>query len=212
MRVPVQRILERRFEAVPLGRVSGSRLSGSSASSWSRAARGYDPIGLIIPLRPSVVPTSAPRSRSATSVRSVASRFSLDLEVFPTNRASRIIRSGCVLLRDCSSFRVLHLFKATDQRRGGLSSGFVPFDGSGSERFAFGCHASRLGTHRVSRPSRRLSSAPSLPGLFRPGPPLGFSPSGPVPSVDRSSLSALACLRGVDVGVVNVPNASPSRP
>jgi len=46
-------------------------------------------------------------------------------------------------------------------------------------------------------PLDALSPPPDLPGVFHPGPSLGFYPSGLLLPEDRGGLSAVACLHGV---------------
>lgn len=71
-----------------------------------------------------------------------------------------------------------------------LSAGSVPFDGSGS------CGIASAATPRPRRPGfpdphDAFVSASNLPGVFHPGPSLGFSPSGLLPRFgSRASLDA----------------------
>lgn len=79
--------------------------------------------------------------------------------------------------------------------------GFLPL-----RRFRFEATCVRLPRLTLRHPQGFSTlSAPSSPlrasrRLFHPGPPVGFSPSGPFLPMDRSGLSALAYLHGVGAG------------
>jgi len=111
------------------------------------------------------------------------------LRFSPFRRASRMVSSGSPA---SSGFRPLQS-SPRFQRRGLRSAtplfGFVPLRRFRSARLYPGCHAGAPAPAGFPDPHGAFVSAPGLPGLFHPGPSVGFTPSRPFPPPDRANLS-----------------------
>lgn len=75
--------------------------------------------------------------------------------------------------------------------------GFISLRRFVSERLALGGHAWRFGVRQGFDPLDAFLSASGFPGVFHPGPSVGFDPSGLLLPGDRSGLPTAPCPPGV---------------
>lgn len=75
--------------------------------------------------------------------------------------------------------------------------GFISLRRFVSEWLALGGHAWRIGVPQGFDPFGAFLSASDFPGVFHPGPSVGFDPSGLLPAGDRGGLPTASCPPGV---------------
>jgi len=127
------------------------------------------------------------RLRRRETVRSVSpwtSRISVSY------RAFRACLPGRRLLQGFVSLQGHPLFNLAKRLRERLSSGSFPFGGSGSKRLHPDGHVRTPASAGFGYPLDAFHSASGLPGVFRPGLPMGFTPSGLFPPSGCPDLSA----------------------